>query len=97
MGLEKICEDGNLLHINTIYSTLYRHTYFLTPEIIEQLNRDIRNGIITNTTELVSKLDTLTGSVISGQSGEEYTYDQCNSQLDLIIQNIPKEQIRFFR
>lgn len=97
MGLEKICEDGNLLHINTIYSTSFKHTYQLTPEMIHQLNKDIKDGIINDTTELVSKLDTLTGSVISGQNGEDYDYSQCNSVLDMLIQNISKEKFNFFR
>lgn len=88
MGLEIFLTEENKLRILSTSVVIEENLFDITPEILEELHQKIRDGVITNTTQLVYELNIISNFETWGIDKHSETFERCNENIDTEITNI---------
>ncbi len=81
MGLQRFIIDGNKLKVFSKKTVVDEHTYELTPEMITELEGNIKDKEISTVEELVYKMNMLTDFESWGISEQDEDFNTLNPEL----------------
>ena len=88
MGLQRFIIEGNKLKVFSRKTVVDENTYELTPEMITELENNIKNKEVSTVEELVYKMNLLTDVETWGISEQDEDFNTLNPELGEEIRNM---------